>query len=229
MLPDIVVLGNTNGGLFKSLVACPRIASSITAVITHGYCGLATLAQSYGLPTKIFSSSKTPSEFSDYVSTLYTGNQSIVFIIFYTRILSGSLLTRFEGRIVNSHPSLLPLFPGMDGIKKTIASNHRFLGATLHLVNHLVDDGPVLMQAVHPYSCQLSCHTPSSIVYSLQLSMLLQLFKWLIQRPNFMEQLTYSSPVSSDQFSFLPGIFSPNLDPDLYQYYNLTNPFPSSH
>ena len=65
----------------------------------------------------------------------------------YDRIHSRPFLDAFEGRIVNVHPSLLPMFAGgMDAIEQALDSGLKFTGATVHVVTAELDAGPILLQ-----------------------------------------------------------------------------------
>lgn len=65
----------------------------------------------------------------------------------YDRIHSPAFLDAFEGRIINIHPSLLPMFGGtMDAIEQALESGLKFTGATVHIVTADVDEGPILVQ-----------------------------------------------------------------------------------
>ena len=65
----------------------------------------------------------------------------------YDRVHSRAFLDAFEGRIINVHPSLLPMFAGgMDAIEQALDSGLKFTGATVHLVTAEVDGGPILLQ-----------------------------------------------------------------------------------
>ena len=65
----------------------------------------------------------------------------------YDRIHTRAFLDAFAGRIVNVHPSLLPMFGGgMDAIEQALESGLKFTGATVHLVTADVDGGPILFQ-----------------------------------------------------------------------------------
>jgi phosphoribosylglycinamide formyltransferase-1 len=56
-------------------------------------------------------------------------------------------VSRFAGRIVNTHPALLPSFPGAHGVRDALAYGVKVTGCTVHLVDDGVDTGPVLAQA----------------------------------------------------------------------------------
>jgi phosphoribosylglycinamide formyltransferase-1 len=65
----------------------------------------------------------------------------------YDRIHTAPFLDAFAGRILNVHPSLLPMFAGgMDAVEQALESGLKFTGATVHLVTAEVDGGPILAQ-----------------------------------------------------------------------------------
>ena len=66
----------------------------------------------------------------------------------FMRILGPSVVERFRGRLINTHPALLPSFPGAHGVRDALAHGVRVTGCTVHLVDEGVDTGPVLAQAV---------------------------------------------------------------------------------
>jgi len=68
----------------------------------------------------------------------------------YMRILGPEFIRKFEGKIINIHPSLLPAFPGLDVQQKAIDYGVKFSGCTVHFVNETVDGGPIILQAVVP-------------------------------------------------------------------------------
>ncbi|MXN51290.1 phosphoribosylglycinamide formyltransferase [Shinella sp. AETb1-6] len=68
----------------------------------------------------------------------------------YMRLLSGAFINRYEGRILNIHPSLLPLFPGLHTHQRAIDAGMRLAGCTVHFVTEGMDEGPVIVQAAVP-------------------------------------------------------------------------------
>lgn len=64
----------------------------------------------------------------------------------YMRIIGQTLLSQFEGRIVNIHPSLLPSFPGKDAIGQALAAKVKVSGVTVHFVDEGMDTGPIIAQ-----------------------------------------------------------------------------------
>jgi phosphoribosylglycinamide formyltransferase-1 len=68
----------------------------------------------------------------------------------YMRILSPAFIRRFEGRIVNIHPSLLPKYRGLDTHQRALDAGDKVSGCTVHLVNEQVDSGTILGQSRVP-------------------------------------------------------------------------------
>ncbi len=68
----------------------------------------------------------------------------------YMRILSAGFVRRFSGRVINIHPALLPAFPGAHGVEDALAHGVKVSGCTVHLVDEVLDNGPILAQAVVP-------------------------------------------------------------------------------
>jgi phosphoribosylglycinamide formyltransferase-1 len=68
----------------------------------------------------------------------------------FMRILSASFVARYDGRLMNIHPSLLPAFPGLDTHAAALAAGVKVHGATVHFVTPELDHGPIVIQAVVP-------------------------------------------------------------------------------
>jgi phosphoribosylglycinamide formyltransferase 1 len=68
----------------------------------------------------------------------------------FMRIVGPAVLDRYEGRLVNTHPALLPAFPGAHAVRDALAAGVPVTGATVHLVDAGVDTGPVLAQREVP-------------------------------------------------------------------------------
>ena len=75
---------------------------------------------------------------------------ALVVLAGFMRILTPAFVQRFEGRLVNIHPSLLPAFPGLHTHQRALDAGCRFAGASVHQVTAELDHGPILAQAVVP-------------------------------------------------------------------------------
>lgn len=85
----------------------------------------------------------------------------LVVLAGFMRILSGAFLEGWPHRVVNAHPSLLPAFRGAHAVRDALAHGVKLTGSTVHLVDELVDHGPIVAQeavAVHDDDTQTSLH-----------------------------------------------------------------------
>jgi len=79
----------------------------------------------------------------------------------FMRLLGPGVLGRFRDRVINTHPALLPSFPGAHGVRDSLAYGVKISGCTVHLVDAGVDTGPVLAQGtvpVEPHDTEASLH-----------------------------------------------------------------------
>ncbi len=74
----------------------------------------------------------------------------LVVLAGFMRILGPAFVQRFEGRLLNIHPSLLPAFPGLHTHRRALAAGCKAVGATVHFVTPELDHGPIVMQSVVP-------------------------------------------------------------------------------
>ena len=68
----------------------------------------------------------------------------------FMRVLTSRFLKRYEGRVLNTHPALLPAFPGIDAPQQAIDGGVKVTGCTIHFVEEGVDTGPIIAQGVVP-------------------------------------------------------------------------------
>lgn len=70
----------------------------------------------------------------------------LVVLAGFMKILGPAFMERFGGRLINTHPALLPSFPGAHGVRDALAYGVKVTGCTVHLVDAGVDTGPILAQ-----------------------------------------------------------------------------------
>lgn len=70
----------------------------------------------------------------------------LVVLAGYMQLLTRAFLDRFDGRILNVHPSLLPAFPGAHAVEDALAHGVKVTGATVHFVDEGIDTGPIVLQ-----------------------------------------------------------------------------------
>jgi len=110
-------------------------------------------ARSAGVPTVAIALSDAPDRAAwDLALADAVGRHEpdLVVLAGFMRILGPGFLARFAGRVVNTHPALLPSFPGAHAVADALAYGVKVSGVTVHLVDEGVDTGPVVAQAAVP-------------------------------------------------------------------------------
>ena len=89
----------------------------------------------------------TNKNFDDILSnTIDTNSVDLVILAGFMQILSKNITDKYDGMIINIHPSLLPKYKGLNTHKKVIESKDKFHGASVHYVTSELDGGPVIIQ-----------------------------------------------------------------------------------
>jgi len=106
-------------------------------------------ADLFGIPTfvvepRFFADTNSWSE--KLQETIEHFNPDLILLAGFMRILPPSFVRAFSPNIVNTHPSLLPLFPGAHAVRDALAAGARETGVTVHVVDEGVDTGPVIAQ-----------------------------------------------------------------------------------
>ncbi|MBL0143273.1 MAG: phosphoribosylglycinamide formyltransferase [Betaproteobacteria bacterium] len=104
-----------------------------------------------------------------------------LFLAGFMRILTAGFINRYPRSILNIHPSLLPLFPGLDTHRRAIEAGVKLHGATVHFVTPALDHGPILVQAAVPV---LDADTPEALagrVLAQEHRIYPQAARWLAQ------------------------------------------------
>lgn len=150
----LVVLVSGTGSLLQALIdACadPEYGAQVVAVGAdrEGIAGLER-AERAGIPTFVHPLAKGADraawdrELTDLVSQF---RPDLVVSAGFMKLLGTDFLSTFGGRVINTHPALLPSFPGMHGPRDALAYGVKITGATVFLVDEGVDSGVVLSQS----------------------------------------------------------------------------------
>jgi phosphoribosylglycinamide formyltransferase-1 len=114
--------------------------------------GLA-IARDFGVPAQVIEHGRFASrEAFDaaLVDAIDVHAPALVVLAGFMRVLTAHFVEHYEGRLINIHPSLLPMFPGLATHRKALAAGVRVHGATVHFVSNDVDAGAIIAQAAVP-------------------------------------------------------------------------------
>lgn len=210
----IVFLGSTGGAVLSRLLPHDFVQRATLEALSDRPCGFLEVARAAGVSARCLPADSGRA-FADALQARYAGHDDLVFISFYTRLLSGDFLAAQRGRIVNAHPSLLPSFKGLHGFEDTLASSATFMGSTLHLVDDGMDTGAMLLQAAMPLDRSLPPAVNRHRLFLSQVYGTLQFVRWL--REGRVSRCP-DGALRIDGARYRPAIFSPNLDADFFDF-----------
>jgi phosphoribosylglycinamide formyltransferase-1 len=151
--PRVVVLVSGSGTLLQALLdaaSAPGAAFAVAGVISDrdGAAGLER-ARSTGVPTAVV----RPADFPDRATwdlavakAVGVFSPELVVLAGFMRLLGSEYLSRFAARTLNSHPALMPAFPGAHAVRDALAYGVKVTGTTVMLLDSGVDSGPVVAQ-----------------------------------------------------------------------------------
>ncbi len=156
-MKSIVILISGTGSNMKAIVqrcAAEAWPARVAAVISNraDAAGL-QFAQSHGIATAVVAhKAYTAREAFDaaLAETIDAFAPDLVVLAGFMRILGADFVRRYEGRMLNIHPSLLPMFPGLHTHQRAIEAGCKLAGATVHFVTPALDHGPIVLQSVVP-------------------------------------------------------------------------------
>ena len=149
----VVVLISGSGSNLRALLDAtnnPLYPVRILAVGADNPCSGLEHAELFGIPTFVVS----PENFASRDQWAKTLLESVNFfkpdltvLAGFMKILPSEFVKALSPRLINTHPSLLPLFPGAHGVRDALAAGATETGVTIHIVDEGVDTGPQLAQA----------------------------------------------------------------------------------
>jgi phosphoribosylglycinamide formyltransferase-1 len=187
-MKNIVILISGRGSNMEAIVgrcADERWPARVAAVISNraDAAGLA-FAREQGIATAVvdhqaFSSREA---FDDALAqTIEAFAPDVVALAGFMRILGPAFVQRFDGRLVNIHPSLLPAFPGLHTHRRAIEAGCKVAGASVHFVTTDLDHGPILGQAIVPLLADDTEQTLAARVLQQEHVLYPRAIRWLVE------------------------------------------------
>jgi phosphoribosylglycinamide formyltransferase-1 len=157
MKQRIVILISGRGSNMEAIVNhCAEEAwpAEVVAVIANkASAGGIAWAESRGIATAVVDHKAHASRdaFDAELARVIDSHQpTLVVLAGFMRILGADFVRRYESRMLNIHPSLLPAFPGLHTHRRALDAGCQAVGATVHFVTPELDHGPIVMQSVVP-------------------------------------------------------------------------------
>jgi len=121
-----------------------------------------------------------------------------------SRVLTGTILKEYKHRIINFHPSVLPLFQGEKSIDQALEAGSLLMGNTAHFIDKSIDSGPIIMQSI----IHRKQYETYDTVLDLQIPMIEQIYYWLINKRLIVD----NNVVFVKNADYLPIVFYPAIE-----------------
>ncbi len=152
----VVFISGSGSNMVSLAKACQAkdFPAEIACVISDkASAGGLEKARDLGIPTLVFER-KTYGSKAEHEGAILAAlgeiAPDIICLAGYMRLISGDFIAPYEGRIINIHPSLLPLFAGLHTHQRAIDSGMKISGCTVHFVTEGMDEGPTIAQGAVP-------------------------------------------------------------------------------
>ena len=146
---QLAVLVSGSGTLLESMLAADV---PVALVVADRPCRGLAIASENGVASELVERTDFGPEFDrdgyaqHLADVLLSHNIDLVAMAGFGTVLAEPIFTALPGRIINTHPALLPSFPGWHAVSDAMAAGVKVTGCTIHVATPVVDDGPILAQ-----------------------------------------------------------------------------------
>jgi len=149
----IVILISGRGSNLQAILKANLNATVCAVISSSTGAGGLQIARDAGIATRVISHHDYAdrASFDRYLAdTIATFRPDLIVLAGFMRIFTEAFISRFSGRIMNIHPSLLPAFPGLDTHRRALEEGVKLHGCTVHFVTTALDHGPIVIQSAVP-------------------------------------------------------------------------------
>jgi phosphoribosylglycinamide formyltransferase-1 len=152
-MKSLVILISGRGSNMQVLLEAGLQVDRITVISNNPHASGLEIARKYGVETMVIDHRAYPDRqtFDMALAERIDACQpKLIALAGFMRILSDHFVQRYQGRLMNIHPSLLPAFPGLDTHARALQEGIKIHGCTVHFVTLQLDHGPIVIQAAIP-------------------------------------------------------------------------------
>ena len=146
----VAVLASGSGTILDAMLEAGVV---VEVVLVDRPCGAIQVAADHGVPARLVARDRYDGSFDRLAYTeavvdeLESAGAELVVMAGFGTILAKPIFDRWPGRIINTHPALLPSFPGWHAVAAALDYGVKLTGCTVHVATEEVDAGPILAQA----------------------------------------------------------------------------------
>jgi phosphoribosylglycinamide formyltransferase-1 len=148
-LPRLGILASGTGTILSAIL---EAGLTVDAVILDRACGAGGIAEAAGVPVEIVERESYGPAFDRdaythrVIDALKRHQIDVIAMAGFGTILAADIFSVYPGRILNTHPALLPAFKGWHAVRDALAAGVKITGCTVHVATEIVDEGPILAQ-----------------------------------------------------------------------------------
>ncbi|GJL75424.1 MAG TPA: phosphoribosylglycinamide formyltransferase [Nitrosomonas sp.] len=210
-MKTLVILISGRGSNMQALLEAQLPADRIVVVSSNPDAEGLKIAAALGIQTatvdhRVFSDRETfdaalAEEIDHY-------RPELIALAGFMRILTSDFVLRYQGRLMNIHPSLLPAFPGLHTHRRALQEGVKIHGCTVHFVTPVLDHGPIVIQAAIPILANDTCQTLAKRVLQQEHRIYPQAVRWFMHGSIRLSDntVTVSETSAHDFVIFSPGL-----------------------
>ena len=142
-----VFISGTGSNLKNLIIFSKRKNYEVKLVISNKRNAKGLIfAKQYKIPTKIYYLKKSSKDEKKILDILKKKKIKLICLAGFMKILSSNVIKKFNGKIINIHPSLLPKYKGLNTHARVLNNKEKYSGCTVHFVNSKLDSGKIILQ-----------------------------------------------------------------------------------
>src|SRR5215204_5530463 len=188
----IVILGSGRGSNAEAILKAQQAGSLGRAQVVQIFsdqpnAGILALGPKFGVAADFLDAAPYRTKLDGdaeqhYITSILACQADLIVLAGFMRVLKMPFVSKFEGKIINLHPSLLPSFPGLDAIGQAFRRGVKITGCTVHYVTLDVDGGPIIDQAAVRIADDDTLETLTARVHAAEHTLLPAVIAELSQR-----------------------------------------------
>lgn len=156
----LTALVSGSGTLLQALLDNQDDNYAVELVVSDRDCAALERARDAGVDTAVVPMLDDRAQWDEQLAAS-VGTPDLIVSAGFMKILGPSFVRRFSGRLINTHPALLPSFPGAHAVRDALDYGVKVTGSTVHYVDEGVDTGPIIAQRavdIHPDDSEDELH-----------------------------------------------------------------------
>lgn len=168
----------------QALITADLPVESIVVISNNPSAKGLTIARSHNIATHIIDHRCYPDRDTfdaELAKQIDRYQPDLVALAGFMRILGAKFINRYQDKLINIHPSLLPLFPGLNTHERALEQGVKIHGCTVHFVTDQLDHGPIIIQAAVPISSEDTSQTLADRVLQQEHVVYPKAVRWFLE------------------------------------------------